>query len=350
MKGERKLSLVSPPSSASSSSAENGDSGSPLWESLRLDANRALHEMGEADVTDEELIEAEALQNRLDRDEDEFVSALRFATRKTDAKPLDLDSILAVALGDVEAPATSFEEPQVERLRTVLAEDDAKREGRLLAGPGRKRAPATTDSTADVAVALRVAWAPTAITQVANEGLIQRVLADHENAGAEGPLHAAPGARATSADGLRGAPNNTSASRRNATSREDAAPLSLRRVRLGRRTFATMAAVVAMAAGALLFVRQLGQQNEAPQASMAQAPAATSAPTLANGAPSDKPSDVATAPTGGGARIAARSTTDLFDASTPFPRTGGESGRMDRIYGARARDLRANRFASWGVR
>jgi hypothetical protein len=45
-----------------------------------------------------------------------------------------------------------------------------------------------------------------------------------------------------------------------------------------------------------------------------------------------------------------RSTANLFDAATPFPRVGGESARMDRITKARATDLRNNRFALWGVR
>lgn len=45
-----------------------------------------------------------------------------------------------------------------------------------------------------------------------------------------------------------------------------------------------------------------------------------------------------------------RSTAELFDAATPFPRAGGESGRVDRIANARAAELRDNRFAIWGVR
>ena len=48
--------------------------------------------------------------------------------------------------------------------------------------------------------------------------------------------------------------------------------------------------------------------------------------------------------------IRARSAAGLFDASTPFPRSGEESQRIDRIAAARAGDLRANRFAKWGVR
>ena len=46
----------------------------------------------------------------------------------------------------------------------------------------------------------------------------------------------------------------------------------------------------------------------------------------------------------------ARSADDLFDATTPFPRRGGESARIDRIASARAADLRQNRFAAWGVK
>jgi hypothetical protein len=56
---------------------------------------------------------------------------------------------------------------------------------------------------------------------------------------------------------------------------------------------------------------------------------------------------------GGGAPVAlipARSTMHLFDASTPFPRSGEETSRIDRITASRAADLRANRYAQWGVR
>jgi len=45
-----------------------------------------------------------------------------------------------------------------------------------------------------------------------------------------------------------------------------------------------------------------------------------------------------------------RSTAELFEATTPFPRTGGESARVDKIASARAAELRENRFAMWGVR
>jgi len=59
--------------------------------------------------------------------------------------------------------------------------------------------------------------------------------------------------------------------------------------------------------------------------------------------------DKAPAP-GAAALISARSTAALFDPATPFPREGGETARIDRITSARAADLRANRYAAWGVR
>ena len=48
--------------------------------------------------------------------------------------------------------------------------------------------------------------------------------------------------------------------------------------------------------------------------------------------------------------LRARSTDGLFDPAVPFQARGGESKRLSRIANARAADLRANRFASWGVR
>jgi hypothetical protein len=48
--------------------------------------------------------------------------------------------------------------------------------------------------------------------------------------------------------------------------------------------------------------------------------------------------------------IPTRSTQALFDPETKFPVQGGESARVDKIASARAADLRANRFAQWGVR
>jgi hypothetical protein len=84
----------------------------------------------------------------------------------------------------------------------------------------------------------------------------------------------------------------------------------------------TMAAAAGLSAVAAAFAFYLSGAHEAP------APAAVAAATL----------------------IPARSTQELFDAATPFPRRGEESARIDRIAAARKADLRANRFAAWGVR
>jgi hypothetical protein len=56
-------------------------------------------------------------------------------------------------------------------------------------------------------------------------------------------------------------------------------------------------------------------------------------------------------PTGAtAALVRTRSAEDLFEPTTPFPRHGGESARIDRIASARAADLRQNRYAAWGVK
>jgi hypothetical protein len=298
MKGERKLSLVKPPAPA--------PPGEDLAKEPRLDLPP-----DEAEPTQEELREAEALRMALDRGEDPMAAALRAAFRPAPIGDSDLDAILARAMGDLDAPPTAIEEREADRLRAALEGHDAQRAGRLIAGPGA-RASLPEDSTGAAAVALRAAWAPSPIGAAKNDALVGRAL---------------EAASASSA-----ANENAPAAKKRGGSSDGPAPLSLRRFRLGPRTLATMTAVVAMAAGALLFVGKLGSDR-------AEAPVAAVVTTAAPVAAHDR------AP-----RIAARSTTDLFDAATPFPRTGGESARVDRIAGARAADLRANRFAAWGVR
>lgn len=98
------------------------------------------------------------------------------------------------------------------------------------------------------------------------------------------------------------------------------AELPRQRGRVIRVAFGASSAVLAMAAATFLFLR-LQQADNATQA-----PAASSPLALAR----------------------ARSAQELFDE--PFPRTGGNSERVDRIATARERDLRANRYAAWGVR
>lgn len=64
----------------------------------------------------------------------------------------------------------------------------------------------------------------------------------------------------------------------------------------------------------------------------------------------DAPRARATAAAAGIEAVEPRSTAGLFDAASPFPVRGGESDRLGRIVASRASDLRANRFAKWGVR
>jgi hypothetical protein len=60
------------------------------------------------------------------------------------------------------------------------------------------------------------------------------------------------------------------------------------------------------------------------------------------------PADVAASAAGSSALAVSRSAADLFPEG--IPKEGGTSDRVDRIAYARARDLRENRFARWGVR
>ncbi|MEZ4293974.1 MAG: hypothetical protein R3B70_03275 [Polyangiaceae bacterium] len=309
MKGERKLSLVKP-------APPPGEREPHLSET---DLTSIELPEGEPPITEDELREAAALRTSLDRGDDPFALALRAAVAPRPLAAPDLDALLDRALADdpVTAPPTSLEEHDAARLRTQLDEHDALRTGRVARGPGAHRHD-REDDTGTLAVALRAAWSPTPIAAAKNDTLVTRA------------LDAAPAAA--------GSPAKAPAAHKPAN--DAPAPLSLRRIRLAPRTFATMATVVAMAAGVLLLVTRLGQNESPAPTSVAQAPApAATATARADAPPAER------APL-----IASRSTSDLFDATTPFPRTGGESARVDRIAGARASDLRANRFAAWGVR
>lgn len=94
--------------------------------------------------------------------------------------------------------------------------------------------------------------------------------------------------------------------------------------RIAPVTMAALSTIAAIAAGVALMLGRASEQEAATAGAPAEAIRA--------------------------ALIPARSTVELFDAATPFPREGGETARIDRIAGARAADLRANRYAAWGVR
>ncbi len=254
MKGERHLKLVPLP--------PEGSQGDPAFGAGD----------DEPPPTEAELREAQALERALEKGIDPLAAALRSAYRPEPLEDVDHDALLARALGDEGAPPTAAERRDAERLA-----------GELEAMKGRRVAPEPLSEPAEIAAALRAAWAPRSIEPLRNEALIAKALAT--------------------------APSK----------RRRALPV----------TMAALSSLAAVAAGVALFFGQAKQPEQ-------------SAPTAA--APTAAGPERAQA-----ALIRARSTSDLFDPETPFPRSGGTSERMDRIVSARSADLRANRFAAWGV-
>lgn len=271
MKGERRLRLVPP--SGTSSGAPGDAPGAGPWEGA-----------GEPPPTETELREAEALREAMEHDRDPLAASLRAAFRPAPLDEGDLEALLARAIGDtgsvespgrVDAPPTKIEQREAERLRAEL---DAQEEGAAAGG--------RMSEQAELAGALRAAWAPRPLEPAKNEALVAAALRKM-------PL-AAP--------------------------RRRALPV----------TMAALATAAAMAAGVALLIGRMGGPESSSLQSAASPPSAVMA-----GAQVDL--------------IRARSAAELFDPATPFPRTGGESARIDRIASARAADLRANRFAAWGV-
>jgi hypothetical protein len=254
MKGERHLKLVPPPPQEPFDGAP-GDAGAD-----------------EPPPTEAELREAMELERALDQGIDPLAAALRSAYRPSLLEDVDHEALLARAFGDAGAPPTAAERREAERLA-----------GELDAMKGRRAAPERKSEPAEIAEALRAAWAPRSIEPLKNEALIAKA--------------------------LQKAPSR----------RRRALPV----------TMAALTTLAAVAAGITLFFGRAQDLNQ-------------SAPTAA--APTNAGTSVAQA-----ALIRARSTTDLFDPETPFPRSGGTTERIDRIVSARSADLRANRFAAWGV-
>ncbi len=153
------------------------------------------------------------------------------------------------------------------------------------AGERERSAPASEE--AEIAGALQAAWAPRPIDPLKNEALIAQAVRRVER---QKP----------------------------------------RRGRVLSITMVSLATAAAMAAGVIIAIGRMASIGGAPMESAAAPVAAPMAAAQAS-------------------FIRARSASELFDAATPFPRTGGESARIDKIAGARAADLRANRFAAWGV-
>jgi hypothetical protein len=143
MKGERKLRLVTGGGEA------------------------RIAETDEPPFTDEELAEAAALRDRLDRGDDELALALKAAHVPGPLAEADLDAIVARALGD-EAAATAHERAAGEKLRAELA---------VALGPQAAPNPAPAEPAqigegAALLMALKLAAAPTEISAAKNDELI----------------------------------------------------------------------------------------------------------------------------------------------------------------------------------
>lgn len=253
----------------------------------------------EPPFTEDELREAVATREAVERGDEPVSSSLRAAWRPA---PLDDEAHAALverAFKEVEARRVEGDEAlaepdeaelaAAERLRAALdgghGPDSRRHEGAVVplrsARADRATGGPAPEPGAELAAALRAAYRPTALDPRRNEVLIATALAN------------APRRRSTG------------------------------------RVIALVTTVTALAAGFALLLRTAGDAA-APASSPAAAVVAAQSP---------QPS-----------LIPARSTADLFDVAEPFPRTGGESKRIDRIATARSADLRANRFAAWGVR
>jgi hypothetical protein len=214
--------------------------------------------------------------------------------------------------GDVDAPPTAEELREAEALRLQLEGGDT----------GEGDALGLID-------ALRGAASPTALDATDHDAILARVLGADESA--------ATSIERTHAEALRsalegGAPTQSSQLARALRSAHAPTPLHPAR-------------------NELLVAQALGRSASKPRrvlpvtmAALAGLAAIAAAVTLML-MPEHAPSGAATA-----ALIQSRSSEDLFDATQPFPRSGGETARIDRIASARATDLRNNRFAKWGVR
>lgn len=213
-------------------------------------------------ASEEELEQARALAESLERGEDALAIALRAAAAPAGRREIDHDALIARALGDEAVPPTVEEQRGADALRAWL--DD----------PAAPPPTSAEGEPAAIAGALRAAWSPAALPEIRHEALIARALGRHRGAG---------------------------------------------RRRIVPVTMAALSSLAAAAAAvALLFSSADAPGPHAPAAQIELIPS--------------------------------RSTAALFDPATPFPREGGETARIDRIAGARAADLRANRYAAWGVR
>jgi hypothetical protein len=194
---------------------------------------------------------------------------------------------------DPDAPPSADEMRAAEALRRAL-DGNA---GALAPGEKDDR----TARAAELVQSIRAAASPVSLSREHHQQILDRAL------GA-----AAPSAR-------EGAQEQVAGDQRMATVARSDDRRSRSKVTYLAWGFAS--SLVAMAAAIALVIR-----SESPSPSMAAKASAVPRPAFA----------------------LSRSTTDLFSES--FPRSGGTTGRVDRIAYARAQDLRENRFARWGTR
>ena len=255
---------------------------------------------------------------------DEAIEALRALVDPAPLGDVDHEALLALTLGDDVSAIAAEEREQAEALRLALDRGGARH------------------PLADLAAALRALHVDDGqgLSGADHEVLLAVSLgeavplSEQERSEAESLRHALEGRGSHPLASL------AAALRASAGQLRDLDPLGherilrralrvgVERARSGR--VAVVAAIVTLAAAVALFVGSFRWLETLGGEVASRGPAAGAL----------DPSQLAVS----------RSTQELFDPLTPFPTKGGESERMGRIVTARASDLRANRFAAWGVR
>jgi hypothetical protein len=293
----------------------------------------------EAPPTEAEIAEAEALRALLEDGREPISNSLRAAHAPPALTEPDHDALLARALGDILAPPTRVEQAEAEHLAQELA-------GKV-AGEGSEGL--------QLARALRSAHAPRPIDQITHERILKKAL------GAQAKPATRRGGTIAMVSGLFVAA--AALAMFFTTARKSDAPAA--------EAVAQAPAPAATAAAGARAAEQRSDRAEKVAAAPARAKVRAEGGKAARGFAEPPP---AAAPPGGAppaaaevdearpaaahgsdltavaAYVPSRSTDDLFDPGAQFPKTGGESARIDRIAMARTTDLRQNRFAAWGVR
>jgi hypothetical protein len=243
--------------------------------------------------TEDELREAAHTRALLEAGDEPVSSSLRAAFQPASFDEADHDALLARVLGDPLASPTRVERAVAERLRERLDRE-------------------ATGTPVD--------------QQATGTPVDQQSTGTPVDGGGPGPAATGAGDAAERSAELAGALRAAWRPPVLAPLRNEAliarALAGTRRRGRAREVVVAAVGLLALAAGVALVFRQTG----------------TTAPGRGDGAPPAV------------AMIAPRSTMDLFDVATPFPRSGEETARIDRIAASRAADLRHNRYSQWGVR